>query len=296
MKKLSSNLNLLNYFRVARAQTLVMSVLGILNSLAYVEHSYNVINYSSFLFVAISVICFHVAANTLSEYRDCKNGLDEQHSKGTKYRLVTGIVPERHVRIIGYVAFCIGCCSGIWALYFGSLLLFVPGIISALIAFLYSEGPYGFKYHALGEVCVFLGWGPLLFSSCEISLVGYLQPMDILFSIPFGFLVCCVLLANNIRDAEFEKGKTVTIPIKFGLKFSYVILFCLVHFAFLTVIFLVYLKMIPTISLLSLIGYLVVFYAAFKISSPKFINAFGIMLSVFGILMYLSFKIAEFIK
>lgn len=276
------------YAKVARAQILFMPLLLITCSLIYSRYHYEIVGYKSFACVAISILLFNIAVNTISEYRDCQEGVDDIHSPGTKYRLVSGIVPKKNVLRLGIVAFSLASIWGFVALFLGTVWLIVPGIIAASIVLFYSERPLGLKYKALGELCVFVIYGPLIFSSCILSLTNRLCFIDVLFSIPFGLLTVNVILANNIRDYAFEKEKTLTIPIKFGLKFAYCLLFFITHLALLFILIFIHINLLPSLSLIVFAVYPLIFLSIKKIDSPKFINIFGIMQVLFSALISLS--------
>lgn len=269
----------------------MMPALLIVCAYLYVRYHYAIRDMTSFVFVSLSIVLYNLAVNTISEYRDCKIGLDNAHSPGTKYRLITGIVPRKHILRIGMIAFVSASLCGIVALLFRPYTLVFPGILAAFITFSYSEPPFGFKYKALAEVCVFIVYSFLIFSSCVLSLTHTLSIKDLLFSIPFGLLTTCVVLANNIRDCEFERGKTATIPIKYGLKFSYSLLFLMVHLAFLCIPFFVYFEIIPKAGFISLVAYLLTFSSINKINSPAFINCFGLMQVSFTALNIIAFTV-----
>lgn len=277
------------YAKVARAQVLFMPLLLVICAYLYSNYHYHIVSVKSFVCVSISILFFNLSVNTISEYRDCQKGIDDIHSVGTKYRLVSGIVPKKNVLAIGVASFMLGAVSGIVALYFKPYSLIVPGIIGAIIAFFYSERPLGLKYKAHGEICVFIVYGILIFSSCILSLTHKICLKDILFSIPFGIFTTNVVLANNIRDCNFEKGKTVTLPIKFGLRFSYSLLFFITHVAFLLIPIFIYIGIIPKLGMISLLAYPLLFSSIKKINSPKFVNIFGIIQVTFCILIGISF-------
>ncbi len=268
---------------------MVMPMLLIACAYLYTQYHYVACNTNSFCFVALSILLYNLAANTISEYRDCERGVDDAHSPGTRYRLITGIVPRKHILYVGITAFSLASIFGIFALILRPHTLLFPGILAAFITLFYSEQPFGFKYNALAEVCVFITYSFLIFSACILSLTHTLCLRDLFFSIPFGLLTTCVVLANNIRDCKFEQGKTTTIPTKYGLKFAYTLLFLMVHLAFLCVPFFVYFKIIPKSGLISLSSYLFIFLSLKKINSPAFINCFGLMQTTFSCLNIFAF-------
>ena len=276
--------NIVLYARVSRIHVLVMPTLLIACAYLYTRYHYEICSMNSFWFVSLSILLYNLAVNTISEYRDCERGIDDAHSPGTKYRLITGIVPRKHILYIGITAFLLASICGVLALISRPYTLLFPGIIAAFITLFYSEQPFGFKYNALAEICVFVVYSFLIFSSCILSLTRTLCLKDLFFSIPFGLLTTCVVLANNIRDYKFEQGKTTTIPIKYGLKFAYTLLFLMVHLAFLCVPFFVYFNIMPRSGFITLLAYLFIFLSIKKINSPAFINCFGLMQTAFSCL------------
>ncbi|MDR3224484.1 MAG: prenyltransferase [Holosporales bacterium] len=283
------------YSRVARIHALVMSVLSVVISYLYTLSRYGDVplNFKAFLLVAGTILLFHLAANTISEYRDCENGVDDVHSPDTKYRLITGIVPRKHVFAMGIVSFCLAGILGVLALICGTLWLLMPGIIGAGLSLFYSEKPFGLKYKAFGEICVFLAYGPLLFSSCILSMTKSLSMSDVAFSIPFGLLTTTILLANNIRDCEFDRGKTKTIVTEFGLKFSYAAIIAMTYVTLVSMPIFVLLEIVPRGTLLTLLTYPVAFLATKKVGNSGLMNTFGLLHTTFFVSVIIGFLLSS---
>ena len=284
------------YLKVARVHVLFMPIFLIFNALSYTRYKYHVSHTISFIFVGISILLYNLATNSLSEYRDYKKGVDDTYSSGTKYRLASGIISDNNMLLFARLMFLLGSITGILALVCGSKYLFIPGIMGAGMVIAYSEKPFELKYKALSELCVFFVYGILIFTSCIMALTDTIRIDDIVYSIPFGLLTANVVLANNIRDFEFEKGKTLTIPIKYGLKLSYGLLFFITHIAFLCVPIFVYCDIVPKIWFITLITYPIIFISIVKINSPKFINVFGVLQVSFTIIGTIAFFLAEFLE
>lgn len=267
------------YAKVARIQALFLSILPCILSYCYCNRYYNNIDFNlkSFTFTCLSFVLFNLAVNTISEYRDCINGIDDPNSPGTKYRLVTGIVPRRNVLIIGITSFIIASICGIFALYYSSLILLIPGVIGAGIALFYSEIPLKLKYRALGEICVFVCYGLLLGFSTVFSLTNHFDIKDIFIFIPGGLLITCVLLANNIRDYYFDLNKTKTLVTQIGLKKSYIILYLMTNLSFIINFILIYFEILPNSVFYTLISYPILLLSIKFKNHPKFINCFGIL-------------------
>ncbi len=57
---------------------------------------------------------------------------------------------------------------------------------------------------ALGEPAVFMMWGPLMVSGAYYVQTGVFSGKVLFVSFPLGILVALVLLANNMRDIQFD--------------------------------------------------------------------------------------------
>lgn len=277
-------IKLLLYAKVARVQALAMSVLPCV--LAYFWVYPKIVSFRIFILVCVSLILFHLSVNTISEYRDCVNGIDDSKSPGTKYRLITGIVPEKHILYIGVTAFIIASTFGILACFTYPALL-IPGLIGAGLTLFYSEW-IGLKYRGLGELSVFLGYGLLLGFSTVYSATGACTISDVLVFIPGSLFIVCVLLANNIRDFDFDKKRTVTLTTIVGKKISYFILYALATLGYVMYTILSYYKILPRSTYCILTSLPVLLVSIKYKMHPKFINFFGIIFFITEIMAILS--------
>jgi 1,4-dihydroxy-2-naphthoate octaprenyltransferase len=224
--------------------------------------------------VALSALLFHMSANITSEYRDYINGIDSKESKGSSKIPLENIKNKKNVYYVGVVCFLFAIVFGFFAIYTTKeKILIIPGIIAALFVFFYSERPIGYKYKALGEMGVFIAFGPLLCLSCMYSVI---RTCYLLVSIPIGLLVACVMLANNIRDYNFDMDiKNKTIPTVLGLKNAYRILFTAVHVAYFCLLFMKS-SVWPVF-----LTYPIIFFSLKYINTSKFFNVFLILLVSF---------------
>jgi 1,4-dihydroxy-2-naphthoate octaprenyltransferase len=93
------------------------------------------------------------------------------------------------------------------------------GLIGVLAGIGYTAPPMKYKYFALGEVSVFLMWGPLMVEGAYYVQRHILSVNALLISIPFGILVALVIFANNIRDIEHDSREHIkTVAIWLGPK------------------------------------------------------------------------------
>lgn len=160
-----------------------------------------------FVMTLIGAVCVHGATNLINDYFDYKSGVDRPGAPTTLYRphpLVEGLISPKAVLVSSFVLYGVAALIGLYLLRLVGvgLLWFVGG--GALASFFYTADPIKYKYFALGELSVFLMWGPVIVGGTYFVQRGSLSPEALFISLPFGMLVALVLLANNLRDIEYD--------------------------------------------------------------------------------------------
>ena len=166
-----------------------------------------------FVLTLIGAVCVHGATNLVNDYFDYKSGVDRPGAPTTLYRphpLVQGLISPQAVLWVSFGLYTIAALIGLAliGLKGAGLLWFI--VIGAIASFFYTAGPIKYKYLALGEFSVFLMWGPVIVGGTYFVQRGSLSPEAILISLPFGLLVALVLLANNLRDIDYDRSAGIT--------------------------------------------------------------------------------------
>src|SRR5207302_6009668 len=100
-----------------------------------------------------------------------------------------------------------------------------PMIAFALAGFLVSAGytapPLRFKKRGLGEIGVFIVWGPLMVGGAYYAATGNIPGRVIAASVPFALLATTVLMGKHIDKLEWDaRGGIHTLPVVLGEKRS----------------------------------------------------------------------------
>jgi 1,4-dihydroxy-2-naphthoate octaprenyltransferase len=157
--------------------------------------------------VAGVVLC-HAAGNVLNDYFDARNLVDVPDSATARYRphpIIGGLLTPRMVLAEACALLAGAAVVGIGATLSRSPHIVWIALTGLLLTVFYTGGPVTLKYRALGEVAVFLIWGPLMFLGAYVVQRQALSWSAVVASVPFGILVALVLFANNIRDAEQDR-------------------------------------------------------------------------------------------
>ncbi|CAD5115876.1 unnamed protein product [Dimorphilus gyrociliatus] len=192
-----------------------------------IESNFSLLIYLCSCLTALSV---HSAGNLVNTYFDFKRGVDNK--KSDDRTLVDEILTPNNIATLGSLFYIFGCFG------FGILCIISPAEVEhlALIyfgglssSFLYTGG-LGLKYIALGDIIIFLTFGPITVLFAYLTQCGQLSTTTLIYAIPLALNTEAILHANNTRDRETDRAAgIVTLAIYLGETGSY-ILFCFLLF------------------------------------------------------------------
>jgi 1,4-dihydroxy-2-naphthoate octaprenyltransferase len=161
----------------------------------------------------LSAVLLHAATNLINDYYDVMNGVDTVDTATAQYRphpLAHGRLPAEHVKMAAYVLFAAASAIGFYLSMVCGVMIAAIGVVGLLAGLTYTAPPLKYKYVALGELSVFLMWGPLMVEGAYYVQRQALSMKAFWVSLPFGALVALVLLANNIRDIDHDRRQRIT--------------------------------------------------------------------------------------
>jgi 1,4-dihydroxy-2-naphthoate octaprenyltransferase len=178
------------------------------------------------LVLTLGLFIAHGTNNLLNDYTDYSRGVDNDNYFRTQYGvhpLVQGFWTKsqqlRWFMVSGVVAFL----AGLFALFYTHFSPIVIGYfaLGALVLLLYT---YPLKYLGLGELFIFLIWGPIMVSGVYIVLAlgnpdYYLNNIwnVVLAGVPFGLSVVSINVGKHIDKMKEDKKKGVgTLPVRIG--------------------------------------------------------------------------------
>jgi len=173
-----------------------------------------------FILTLLGLILAHAATNLLNDYFDVKSGVDKIDSPTSRYRphpYLMGQISTKSLLIVTLLLY-LSVSSIAFYIYLirGTLIIFLL-LIGLFISIFYTFKFLPLKYKALGEPMVFLVWGPIMVFGSYYVLSGDTNIKVLLASLPIGILVSLVLMANNIRDIDYDSSSGIkTIPIILG--------------------------------------------------------------------------------
>jgi 1,4-dihydroxy-2-naphthoate octaprenyltransferase len=159
-----------------------------------------------FALTMIGLLVAHTAANMTNDWYDVKHGVDE-NAPTAEYRphpLLYGQVEKGTYRLVVFGLYIIGLSISFYLTWLQGFPVLVFSILGVLFSVFYTADPIKLKHHTLGEISVFLAFGPLMVGGAFFAITGVFSWDPLLASTPIGLLIALVLLANNIRDKEYD--------------------------------------------------------------------------------------------
>ncbi len=157
----------------------------------------------------VGVVLLHAAGNLLNDYFDFKAGVDRkvEGDEGRPGRLlVCGEMAPAEVLAEAGVCLLVAIPAGAYLAWKSGPAVLWFGAAAALALYAYTGPPLRLKYNALGEVAIFIVFGPLLMAGAAFAQTGRWEWPAFLLSVPVGLVTTTVLLGNNMRDID-EDGK-----------------------------------------------------------------------------------------
>ncbi len=180
-----------------------------------------------FIILTLGLFLAHGTNNLLNDYTDYSRGLDQGNYFRTQYGvhpLVQGFFSKPQQLRWFLVSGVLATLAGVWALINTGFNATVIGLFAfgAIVLLLYT---YPFKYWGIGELSIFLIWGPILIGGVYfvLALVSGKEIVmstvwnAVLAGVPYGLGVMSINMAKHIDKLEDDKSRGVgTLPVRVG--------------------------------------------------------------------------------
>lgn len=198
------------------------------------------------LIITLGLFIAHGTNNLLNDYTDFSRGVDSDNYFRTQYGvhpLVQNFWTKKQQLTWFVVSGFLAVLSGVFALIYThfSLEIITLFTFGAFVLLFYT---WPLKHIALGELCIFLIWGPIMASGVYLVLArGMVNSVwDIaLAAIPFGLSVVSINIGKHIdKSAEDRKKRVGTLPVVIGEKtarYLNMFIFILIYLVILYMVF-----------------------------------------------------------
>lgn len=264
-----------SFLKLVEIQTKVASIIPYLVGTVFALYKFDNFNMKNAILLFLSMIIFDMTVTAINNYVDYikaikKEGFGyEEHNAITKY----GLKPKTVLGII-IVMLIVSSLLGILLFLNTNIIILLVGLVCFTIGIFYSFGPIPISRTPFGEIfsgvtmgffITFLAIYIHIFDKgiLNISIIdGNFELMINLkviisifvISIPLIVGISNIMLANNICDMEDDFiNRRFTLPIYIGKENALTIFKCLYYIGFVGISIAVILKVLPIVSLLTLL-------------------------------------------
>lgn len=144
-------------------------------------------------------------ANLVNSYVDFERGVDKKETAGDR-TLVDELVSVGTLKLLAFLALLLWSCFFMWSVVASSFNIVVIGLAAGgtLLAVGYTAGPAPLKYLGLGDLTVWICFGPCLVAYTSVIMVEAVHWQALAFTAPLVLMVVATLHANNYRDIESD--------------------------------------------------------------------------------------------
>jgi len=169
-----------------------------------------------FVLSVLGVIVLHSAGNLLSDWADYRSGVDSEQAYAVPNLVFGHFQPVEYLRM-SIVLFVLGCLIGVGVVLLSGPAVLLVGAAGVLLTVLYSF----LKYHALGDLDIFIIFGILTVLGSTAAATGAIVWDALVLSVPLGIITVSVLHANNTVDIETDGAAGIkTFAMLLGAKAS----------------------------------------------------------------------------
>lgn len=169
-----------------------------------------------FVLSVLGVIVLHSAGNLLSDWADYRSGVDSEQAYAVPNLVFGHFQPVEYLRM-SIVLFVLGCIIGGGVVLLSGPAVLLVGAAGVLLTVLYSF----LKYHALGDLDIFIIFGILTVLGSTAAATGAIVWDALVLSVPLGIITVSVLHANNTVDIETDGAAGIkTFAMLLGAKAS----------------------------------------------------------------------------
>ncbi len=199
----------------------------------------------------LGVVLLHSAGNVLSDWADYRSGVDNENAFAVPNLVFHKFEPVEYLTF-SIVLFIAGATVGVVAaILCGGPGLWIIGGAGVLLTALYSV----LKYHALGDLDIFIIFGILTVLGTAYAVTGEWHPEALVLSLPLGVITVSVLHANNTLDTESDRAAGIkTFAMLIGGKASSVLYAVYMVVPFVSVAVFVILGMLHPLALLCFVA------------------------------------------
>lgn len=199
-----------------RPKTLTAALVPCLVGTSYASYR-QIWSFKVFAYALFSAIFIQIGTNLVNDAMDFKKGADTEKRIGPQRITQAGILSFNQVMLIATLFFLLAMLLGLPLVQIGGWPIVAVGLVSILLGYGYTAGPFPLAYRGLGDLFVILFFGLV-----AVQGIFYLHTLSIdwgsfILGLQIGMLSTVLIAINNLRDIEGDaKVNKRTLAVRLG--------------------------------------------------------------------------------
>ncbi|MCK6597521.1 MAG: 1,4-dihydroxy-2-naphthoate octaprenyltransferase [Bdellovibrionaceae bacterium] len=202
-----------------RPKTLTAAFVPCVVGTAYASSTFASWSLKYFIFALLSATFIQIGTNLINDAIDFKKGADTKERIGPQRITQSGVLSYKVVLSLGSLSFALSALFGLPLVMSGGLPIVIIGVLSILLGYGYTAGPYPLAYKGLGDLFVIIFFG--LVAVCGMIFL-HAKTIDVgsfILGLQIGLLATILIAINNLRDLNGDKKvNKLTLAVRLGEK------------------------------------------------------------------------------
>lgn len=170
------------------------------------------------IFALLSATFIQIGTNLINDSVDFKKGADTESRIGPKRITQAGVLSSKKVFNLGSLSFFIAFLLGIPLVIQGGWPIVLIGLVSILMGYAYTAGPFPLAYKGLGDLFVILFFGLVAVGGIYFLQTGNYNLNAFILGLQIGLLATVLIAINNLRDRDGDlKANKKTLAVRLGI-------------------------------------------------------------------------------
>jgi len=182
-------------------------------------------NWLHFALAVVGLTFAHAANNMTNDYFDLEGGVDTDEYARAQYAphpVLSGMISKRGLLTAILLVNLLDASIMVYFILQAGWQVLIFALLGLFISVFYVAPPIRLKHIGLGELGVFLVWGPLMIGGTYYVTAGGMPPIGVwLACLPYALIVTTVLIGKHIDKHDADQAMGIhTLPVVIGERVS----------------------------------------------------------------------------
>lgn len=206
-------------FLTARPKTLSAAVVPVIVGTALPLAEGKPVVWWVTLCALLSAVFIQIGTNFINDALDFIKGADRETRLGEARATQSGWFTAKSVLAMGFGFFVAAALCGLPLVFKGGTAILIIGIISLLMGYAYTGGPFPLAYVGLGDLFVIIFFGLVAVGGVYYLHTGEFAVSALVAGLQIGFLATILIAINNLRDLDQDRlVNKKTLAVRLGPK------------------------------------------------------------------------------